>query len=54
MISPTRELAMQSFGVVRELLAHHKLTYGLLIGGSRHYFDFVLVIYLDLLSYLLN
>ena len=28
-ISPTRELSMQSFGVLRELLKHHYHTYGL-------------------------
>jgi len=36
-LSPTRELAMQTFGVLRELLMHHYHTYGLLMGGaSRH------------------
>lgn len=36
-ISPTRELAMQIFGVLKELMAHHHQTYGLLMGGaSRH------------------
>lgn len=36
-ISPTRELAMQIFGVLKELSAHHHFTYGLLMGGaSRH------------------
>ncbi|XP_058821330.1 probable ATP-dependent RNA helicase pitchoune [Topomyia yanbarensis] len=36
-ISPTRELAMQIFGVLKELMAHHHHTYGLLMGGaSRH------------------
>ena len=34
MISPTRELAMQTFGVLQELLKHHHHTYGLIIGGS--------------------
>ncbi|XP_053674825.1 probable ATP-dependent RNA helicase pitchoune [Anopheles nili] len=36
-ISPTRELAMQIFGVLKELMTHHCQTYGLLMGGaSRH------------------
>lgn len=36
-ISPTRELAMQIFGVLKELMAHQHHTYGLLMGGaSRH------------------
>ncbi|XP_058452826.1 probable ATP-dependent RNA helicase pitchoune [Malaya genurostris] len=36
-ISPTRELAMQIFGVLKELMAHHHHTYGLLMGGApRH------------------
>lgn len=36
-ISPTRELAMQIFGVLKELMAHQHQTYGLLMGGaSRH------------------
>ncbi|XP_043549944.1 ATP-dependent RNA helicase DDX18 isoform X2 [Chiloscyllium plagiosum] len=33
-LSPTRELAMQTFGVLKELMAHHVHTYGLLMGGS--------------------
>lgn len=33
-LSPTRELAMQTYGVMKELMAHHVHTYGLLMGGS--------------------
>jgi len=33
-ISPTRELSMQTFGVLRELLKHHDQTYGLVMGGA--------------------
>jgi ATP-dependent RNA helicase DDX18/HAS1 len=33
-ISPTRELALQIFGVARELLAHHTQTLGIVIGGA--------------------
>merc|ERR1712106_158274 len=33
-ISPTRELSMQTFGVPRELLKHHYHTYGLIMGGA--------------------
>ncbi|XP_076357745.1 putative ATP-dependent RNA helicase pitchoune [Tachypleus tridentatus] len=33
-ISPTRELSMQSFGVLKELLKHHYHTYGLVMGGT--------------------
>ncbi|KAH0558378.1 ATP-dependent RNA helicase [Trichoglossum hirsutum] len=33
-ISPTRELALQIFGVARELMAHHSQTYGIVIGGA--------------------
>uniref|UniRef100_A0A1B0A332 ATP-dependent RNA helicase n=1 Tax=Glossina pallidipes TaxID=7398 RepID=A0A1B0A332_GLOPL len=33
-ISPTRELSMQTFGVLKELMAHHHHTYGLVMGGS--------------------
>lgn len=32
-ISPTRELAMQIFGVLKSLMVSHSQTYGLLIGG---------------------
>lgn len=32
-ISPTRELAMQTFGVLKTLMRNHSQTYGLLIGG---------------------
>ena len=33
-ISPTRELSMQTFGVLKELLKYHCHTYGLVMGGS--------------------
>ncbi|XP_076822825.1 uncharacterized protein LOC143469136 [Clavelina lepadiformis] len=33
-ISPTRELAMQIYGVMQDLLKHHCHTYGLIMGGS--------------------
>ncbi|KAK6845634.1 ATP-dependent RNA helicase HAS1 [Apiospora arundinis] len=33
-VSPTRELALQIFGVARELMQHHSQTYGVVIGGA--------------------
>lgn len=33
-VSPTRELAMQTFGVLKELLKYHHHSYGLLMGGA--------------------
>ena len=33
-ISPTRELSMQTFGVLKELLKYHNHTYGLVMGGT--------------------
>lgn len=33
-LSPTRELAMQTYGVLKELMTHHVHTYGLVMGGS--------------------
>ncbi|XP_059484839.1 probable ATP-dependent RNA helicase pitchoune [Neocloeon triangulifer] len=33
-ISPTRELAMQTFGVLRELMQYHQHTFGLIMGGA--------------------
>ncbi|CAG9787191.1 unnamed protein product [Diatraea saccharalis] len=33
-LSPTRELSMQTFGVLMELMKHHHHTYGLVMGGS--------------------
>ncbi|XP_059611440.1 probable ATP-dependent RNA helicase pitchoune [Phlebotomus argentipes] len=33
-ISPTRELCMQIFGVLTELMANHTQTYGLIMGGA--------------------
>ena len=33
-ISPTRELSLQTFGVLKELLKHHNHTYGLIMGGT--------------------
>lgn len=33
-LSPTRELALQIFGVAKELMAHHSQTFGIVIGGA--------------------
>jgi ATP-dependent RNA helicase DDX18/HAS1 len=33
-ISPTRELALQIFGVAKELLQHHSQTFGIIMGGA--------------------
>lgn len=33
-VSPTRELALQIFGVARELMKHHTQTFGIVIGGA--------------------
>ncbi|CAG7987684.1 unnamed protein product [Penicillium salamii] len=33
-VSPTRELALQIFGVARELMTHHSQTFGIVIGGA--------------------
>nr|XP_056717140.1 ATP-dependent RNA helicase DDX18 [Euleptes europaea] len=33
-LSPTRELAMQTYGVLKELLTYHVHTFGLVMGGS--------------------
>nr|CAD7414164.1 unnamed protein product [Timema poppensis] len=33
-ISPTRELSMQTFGVLKEMMKYHHHTYGLLMGGT--------------------
>ncbi|CCG83064.1 ATP-dependent RNA helicase has1 [Taphrina deformans PYCC 5710] len=33
-VSPTRELALQIFGVAKELMANHHQTYGIVIGGA--------------------
>ncbi|KAK3922198.1 putative ATP-dependent RNA helicase pitchoune [Frankliniella fusca] len=33
-ISPTRELSMQTFGVLKELMKYHNHTYGLIMGGA--------------------
>lgn len=33
-LSPTRELAMQTFGVLKELMKYHSYTYGLVMGGA--------------------
>eukprot|EP00316_Scyphosphaera_apsteinii_P023121 CAMPEP_0119304746 /NCGR_PEP_ID=MMETSP1333-20130426/5888_1 /TAXON_ID=418940 /ORGANISM="Scyphosphaera apsteinii, Strain RCC1455" /LENGTH=603 /DNA_ID=CAMNT_0007307679 /DNA_START=17 /DNA_END=1829 /DNA_ORIENTATION=- len=33
-VSPTRELALQIYGVLRELCAYHRQTHGLVIGGA--------------------
>lgn len=33
-ISPTRELSMQTFGVLKELMEHHYHTFGLIMGGT--------------------
>ncbi|KAF7794117.1 hypothetical protein EIP86_005247 [Pleurotus ostreatoroseus] len=33
-ITPTRELALQIFGVAKELMAHHSQTFGIVMGGA--------------------
>ena len=33
-ISPTRELSLQTFGVVRDLMQHHHHTFGIVMGGA--------------------
>ncbi|KAG2750790.1 DEAD-domain-containing protein [Suillus brevipes Sb2] len=33
-VSPTRELALQIFGVAKDLMAHHSQTFGIVIGGA--------------------
>lgn len=33
-VAPTRELALQIFGVARELMSHHSQTYGIVMGGA--------------------
>lgn len=33
-VSPTRELALQIFGVAKELLKHHSQTFGIIMGGA--------------------
>ncbi|KAK4971194.1 ATP-dependent RNA helicase [Elasticomyces elasticus] len=33
-VSPTRELALQIFGIARELMEHHSQTFGIVIGGA--------------------
>lgn len=33
-ISPTRELSMQTYGVLEDLMKHHNHTYGLVTGGT--------------------
>jgi len=38
-ISPTRELSMQTFGVLKELMAHHNQTFGLIMGGANRHVE---------------
>jgi superfamily II DNA/RNA helicase len=33
-ISPTRELSLQIYGVARDLLKNHSQTYGIVMGGA--------------------
>ncbi|KAF8591984.1 DEAD-domain-containing protein [Ramaria rubella] len=33
-VSPTRELALQIFGVAKELMSHHSQTFGIVMGGA--------------------
>ena len=33
-LAPTRELAMQTYGVIKELMVNHIQTHGLIMGGS--------------------
>lgn len=36
-ISPTRELSMQTFGVLKDLMSYHNHTYGLVMGGANRH-----------------
>ena len=36
-ISPTRELSMQTFGVLKDLMAFHSQTFGLVMGGANRH-----------------
>jgi ATP-dependent RNA helicase DDX18/HAS1 len=36
-VSPTRELALQIFGVARELMEHHSQTFGIVMGGANRH-----------------
>lgn len=36
-ISPTRELSMQTFGVLKDLIENHNQTYGLIMGGTNRH-----------------
>ena len=33
-VSPTRELALQIFGVAKDLMSHHSQTFGIVMGGA--------------------
>jgi len=33
-VTPTRELALQIFGVAKDLMAHHSQTFGIVMGGA--------------------
>lgn len=33
-VSPTRELALQIFGVAKDLMVHHSQTFGIVMGGA--------------------
>ena len=33
-LAPTRELAMQTYGVLKEVMVDHAQTHGLIMGGS--------------------
>ena len=35
-ISPTRELSLQTYGVAKELLKYHHYTLGIVMGGANH------------------
>eukprot|EP00912_Choanoflagellata_sp_UC4_P000896 UC4_evm3s551 len=36
-ISPTRELSLQTFGVARDILKHHHHTFGIIMGGANRH-----------------
>ena len=38
-ISPTRELSMQTFGVLKDLMSYHTQTYGLVMGGANRHIE---------------
>jgi superfamily II DNA/RNA helicase len=47
-IAPTRELALQIYGVARQLMKYHHQTHGMIVGGASRKYTTALCLQMEL------